>query len=169
MSLDLYLRNTDGDELKWINWLRNSFGLGNWAEDSTQGLNAQLHYVCNRWSYDEGEHIDRAEFKRVVMQYWEQIKGLKEGYFYFDLLAYITIIQPKFLHFPVHDVFGTPRINGSKFTVGKDKLMIPMEHFKAPVFNLPNCSLEDYKQWFLELVEFAVLLQDPTTRFYCSN
>jgi hypothetical protein len=172
MSLDMYLFDDDG-EVMGLNWLRNSFGLIYWAEDNT-GLakgrdELSIWDVCNQWSYDEGENIDRKLFQDVVLAYWEKVKNLKQSYFFFDLPAYRHFVEGKQRYMPNKRFLDGLHITGEKYA-DDGRLMIPVEHFSHSAFNMGSeCSTERYKKWFGQLVEFAERLQDKELRFYCSN
>ena len=183
MSLDIALY-TDDPELPEVemNWLRNPFGLRDWAEDNYRIATGagereiDLYHVINHWNYDRAEQVDRPLFKRVVDEYGAVLSGLDRGYFVFDLSGYIQFVEPHLslinreYIIPSAPEIGT-RIAGSKY-VGKgacSRLAIPQEHFAPRAFNLGRCTLDRYKEWFGELVRFAELLQDERYRFYCSN
>lgn len=176
MSLDISLCNKDDDsDYVSMNWLRNPFGLERWAEDNFKyatkdfaipvTLSASLWDVCNKWSYDDSEHVDRALFKHVVDVYNIEIKQLKVGYFWFDIYSLMQFVVPDYSRFPKDPRWN--RILGSHFH--EDKLGIPQEYFGRVCGGEKYCALSYYKKWFGELVEFAELLQDPAYVFYCSN
>lgn len=177
MSLDIAL--LDGEEsVAEMNWLRNPFGLQQWAEDNYQiatgagSRNIDLHYVTNHWAYDKNLPVDRVEFKRVVDEYAAVIEKLTDSYFVFKLSGYIQFVEPHLKLFPRENVidsspkFGT-RIVGSKYH--GDRIAIPQAHFWRNEFNLGDCTLAGYQAWFGELVNLANLLQEPRYRLYCSN
>ena len=169
MSLDLSV-TVDG-ETREMNWLRNPFGLCDWAEDNVKpGTRQSLYYVCNHWSYNKSQRVNKKLFLDVVLAYSEAIKVLEKGYFVFDLPSYRQFVEPNIKHLPTDTmVFTTARrIVGSKYD-DKLRLMIPMEYFSHSVFNIRWCKLADYQAWFQELVELAELLQQPRAKFYCSN
>lgn len=176
MSLDISL--FDGNyEVMSMNWLRNPFGLCNWAEDNvceiglSKGINVKhsLWHVINTWSYNKSENIDRRAFLNIVKAYWYIIKEIKQGYFFFTLSSYRQFIKPHEESLPGHWIMEIYHIDGSKYTKEKEVLMIPMEHFSHPCFYLSHCSLEDYKRWFDTLGIFALKLQNEKYKFYCSN
>ncbi|MCJ7634853.1 hypothetical protein MUP77_21000, partial [Candidatus Bathyarchaeota archaeon] len=155
-----------------MNWLRNPFGLCNWAEENTKTLLHKvksLWYVCNHWNYGKASRVNRRLFLEVVLAYSERISSLAEGYFYFDLPEYRQFIEGKANFMETTPLFSElTHIEGSKYDEQR-RLMIPMWQFEHPSFNLGKCSLAGYQNWFNELVEFARLLQDKAYRFYCSN
>jgi len=165
----------DGNEVSEINWLRNPYGLCNWAEDNiddpdTESLGT-LYYVCNYWAYDGEAYIDRQLFRAVVLKYFYAIRRLKEGYFFFNLPEYRQFIEGKLEFMKTEDSpLGLPRrIVGSRYD-HRGRLAIPMQQFADPVFDLGGLhTLDHYKTWSKELVDFAELLQDPNNEFYCSN
>lgn len=182
MSLDLYLydRETD-EEVAWVNWLRNPFGLCNWAMDNVDhdlGASITLHRVCNMWSYDKGDDINRELFKTVVDDYGRCVMELKCGYFCFDdwgkALANFTsgnwsapTCPDRWWPFDyLNDHKDVINLNG--------KLAIPQEWFSNPMQSDPfypawDASLVAYQAWYRQLMDFANLLQDDRYRFYCSN
>lgn len=170
MSLDISLSKNE-EEVISMNWLRNPFGLERWASDNTNlNFKKDLWYVCNHWNYDKSSRVNRQMFQEVVLQYWEVVKELKDGYFYFDLPAYQQFVEPNKKYMELN--FNNLGIKGERYNTDKQddrRLAIPMWQFKHPEFHLQNCSLEYYKNWFNELVEFAELLQDKSYAFYCSN
>ena len=173
MSLDISV-SKDGEELASINWLRNPFGLEQWAErnvgDKVSNFGITLYDVCNNWAYDEAKNVDRKLFKDIVDLYWEEIKRLEIGYFFFNFREFLNFI-PGLNGFP-KDVpeFGSV-LKISKAVWKGDLYGIPQEYFyDNSRYHLgSNYSLRFYKSWFKELVDIAELLQDPETEFYCSN
>lgn len=177
MSLDIALYDSEGNVITEMNWLRNPFGLCQWAEDNAHYLwqaepatNDQLWFVCNTWNYAKSEEVDRAHFKSVVDRYWDTLKGLEVTYYFFNLPAYRQFVESKIDHLPTNQLAFTDTlsIEGSKYDK-EHRLMIPVDLFKPSIFNLGNPSTEKQKQWMMELVDFADKLQDETCRFYCSN
>ncbi len=170
MSLDISV--TTSEEEVELNWLRNPFGLCNWAEDNVHPKTRRsLWYVCNHWSYKKSCRVNRPLFQEVVLAYWEQIKRLKQGYFVFDLPSYRQFIEPNISHLPTEspNPFSSVRwIKGSKYTNDR-RLMVPMEHFDSSVFHLSVPRLGSYQDWFKRLVYAAELLQQTSAKFYCSN
>ena len=172
MSLDLYLC-TDTEEIASMTWLRNPFGLCQWAEDNFGG-DGMLAFVCNQWAYDKCEEIDRAMFKRVVDEYWERIKQAPTSYFWFNETQYNQFLRPYESYF-VKDIVGG--IRGRLVTIDNRK-GIPISYFDKP--DLPAClnlkrssqssTIKDnYDSWFHELVIFAKKLQNQEYKFYCEN
>lgn len=183
MGLDISLYDGEGEVVS-MNWLRNPFGLRDWAEDNYQIATGtfgkpddvpDLWYVINHWNYAEGVNVDRALFKSVVDEYWSVLRGIEEGYFCFTLSGYINIIEPHRGALPSENIiagdsrFGR-KIIGAKY-VGErsERIAIPQRLFTSPVWNLGRRGLPDYLAWFHELVTFAEKLQDTRYRFYCSN
>jgi len=167
MSLDIALYNSADEEVAAMNWLRNPFGLCQWAEDNVGDGEQSLYFVCNAWTYDEAVNVNRVFFKRVVDAYWERIQVLERGYYCFNLSAYIQFVEG--------NAFGFPRtkwrsIVDAEYAKDGTYIKIPMEYFVDPVFHLAGYNtLDHYKEWFTELVEFAELLQDESLRFECDN
>ena len=166
MSIDLHLYDGE-EEIISLNWLRNPFGLCNWAEDNV-GDNLRLHYVCNEWTYGKSDQVNRPLFKQVVEEYWARIQKLDAGYFFFDLSSYRQFVEPHIAAFPGKRLFDIWSIDGSKYDQ-RGRLMIPMGHFDRPEFDVFKPSLEGYREWFSELVRFAEKLQNEKHRFYASN
>ena len=173
MSLDLHLYDKNTDEVAHMNWLRNPFGLCQWAEDNVEPSNPTLFEVCNKWAYNKGKNVDRPQFRRVVLEYWERIKKLEHGFFKFSSLSqYRQFVEPiihlmprrKLSYSDAMEIVGEKRDANSVY--------IPMEHFNVKDDwdgRNNHYTLEKYKEWFKELVEFAELLQDKDLEFYCSN
>lgn len=174
MSLSISIRNPlTGDE-RSMNWLRNPFGLCQWAEDNYEYRtkqrppeHEQLSHVCNAWSYSKCEQIHRPLFKRVVENYWEVLAGLECGYYFFNATMLIVHVVPNWHFLPLVSSWSSIRPEGM-VTFG-DRVGIPVEHFAHSSFHLPNASLARCKAWYEELLEFAELLQDRDYEFYCSN
>ena len=161
MSLDISI-SRNGETLAEINWLRNPFGLCQWAEDNTITPDSPygLHYVCNAWAYGRSSQIDRKLFLTVVLDYWQQVQKLKHGYFWFAPRQYQQFVMP-------YAQFLSSR-DGIKES--KMRTAIPMEHFSHAAFDLGGAhTLEAYKNWFARLAHIAELLQSPDVDFYCSN
>ena len=167
MSLDLTLYDKNDEEVNWINWLRNPFGLERWAEANTKmadKLPLSLYEVCNKWNYDKSAEIDRKLFKEIIDKYWEEVQKLERGYFFFDIASYRQFVEPYNNLIPKNK-WGN--YIDAKYEDGEIK--IPMEYFEPKEFNLGRVSLENYKKWFKELVVFAEELQNEEYRFTCSN
>lgn len=190
MSLDISLHekrltpptefDTLGAEVVSMNWLRNPYGLCNWAEDNFEALgmkvakNESLWYVINHWNYEKAPKVNRVLFKSVVDQYWRVIQKIDKGYFFFDINAYMQFVEPHVDLLPKEriEILHENRIKGLNHEL-KHHVGIPMEYFNLECFNLGiekfKTPLEHYKNWFLELVQFADKLQDKSLTFYCSN
>lgn len=173
MSLDLYLY-TETEEIASLNWLRNPFGLCQWAEDNFGG-EGLLTLVCNQWAYDKCEEIDRRLFKSVVDDYWSRISIHITSYFWFNEAQYNQFLKPYEGYFLLDIVGG---IAGRMQTVDNKK-GLPLSYFDKD--NLPD-SLnlkrrhssdstikEIYINWFKQLVDFADKLQNKEYKFYCEN
>lgn len=190
MSLDIDLEDEHGNEVASMNWLRNPFGLERWAEgnvgdkfklyNSKTDERVNLWYVCNRWNYDKGNEINfgrdkdfnRILFKEVVDTYWEYLSKLKCGYFFFSVPLYQQFLGNK--GFPL--LFDNDGWIVGSWMKNDDiaDIAVPMRYFEDNnIVDLGSIACKDilqgYKDWFLELVNFAVKLQDPDLRFYCSN
>ena len=174
MSLDISV-SKDGEELASINWLRNPFGLEQWAErnvgDKVSNFGITLYDVCNNWAYDEAKNVDRKLFKDIVDLYWDEIRRMERGYFFFNFQEYVGLI-PYYHGFPVEKPNWFDSIAEIKDAIWKGDLYgIPQEYFcNDNIFHLGiHFHLVAYQLWFKELVDIAELLQDPETEFYCSN
>jgi hypothetical protein len=169
MSLDISITHKKSGDSMDMNWLRNPFGLCNWAEANVHPKTKKdLWYVINHWNYEKSRRINRKLFKEVVDAYWAEIQKLEKGYFYFDLGSYMSFVQPHLSELPVERLFDQDRIKGGVFA-DDGRYGIPMEYFNKPAFHLSDATLDRYKEWFSQLVEFAQMLQDKDYRFYCSN
>lgn len=172
MSLNLYLY-TETEEVASLNWLRNPFGLCQWAEDNFGG-EGMLYMVCNQWAYDNGANIDRTLFKSVVDNYWHQISESTTSYFWFNETQYNRFIKPHEKYFP-GGILG--RIIGSQVTPD-NRVGIPLSYFDKELpepLSLKRRHQQDstmkeiYVNWFKELVDFADKLQNTLYTFYCEN
>ena len=172
MSLDIALIDKDDNEVLSMNWLRNPFGLCQWAEDNTPHLTyhgKDLYYVCNHWAYKMGNRINRPLFKEVVDLYWAEIQKLERGYFHFDLPEYFQFVHQHYHLFPIVPGYQHIAIKDSLYD-NERRIAIPQEYFGHADFSLGNCyTLDHYKAWFKQLVDFAERLQDKNLKFYCSN
>jgi hypothetical protein len=154
MSLDITLTDRKtGEEIASMNWLRNPYGLCNWAEANYRYATKQpdpkkdLHYVINHWNYEKSSRVNRALFKQIVDEYWRVIKGLEKGYFFFDVWGYIQFIQPNLDLIPQEEsLFGTQRIVGAERL--DHEIGIPMEYFADRAFHLGKSGLDEWKAWF---------------------
>ena len=164
MSLEISLRKKgEGGVIMSLNWLRNPFGLEQWAESNTEIENTEienteherLRYVCNHWNYDKAKEIDKKLFKEVVDKYWAIIREVEVGRFVFDL--------PEYRQFVEGPIGKKLKYGDYKYRNGHTEIAIKMELFKDVL------SLDGYKEWFLKLVVFAEKLQEEDIEFYCSN
>lgn len=163
MSYDITA--TLDETTKSTNWLRNPFGLCQWAEDNVgeptsnfgERIEKPLYHVCNEWTYGDVDHIDRQMFYEVVVIYDDRIQDLDEGYFYFDLPEFVQFVAPNFDKFEISWLTDVDYID--------DKIEIPMEAFMpAERFGLScrraDTMLGDYQSWMGELVEIAEMIKD---------
>ena len=177
MSLDISLCDTDGDDIKSMNWLRNPFGLEQWAQGNFEYITKEcviilpftLWDVCNQWNYEKSSEVDRPLFKFVVDVYAGVLKQLETGYFWFDIYGANQYIIPKAHSLPFETMYGVSSIKGRVYH--KDSMGIPQKYCKNLFdFGSRNAhTLEWYNDWFNQLVEFAELLQNTEYDFYCSN
>jgi signal peptidase I len=166
MSLEISLRDKETDEVVMsLNWLRNPFGLEQWAElnvgeTGNSQKEERLWYVCNNWNYDRSKEIDKQLFKNVVDSYWVVLKNLGVGYFVFTLPEYRQFVE---------GLMGRNlEMKDYHYQKNHTEIAINMECFKNdPSLDTP--SLEKYKEWFHRLVVFAEKLQEPCMEFHCSN
>lgn len=170
MGLDLHLYDGE-EEVAWINWSRNPFGLERWAEANVAlaggaGTSLTLWEVTNTWAYDRAFEVDRPLFQAVVLAYQEKLVALPDSYFFFDLPSYRQFVEPHLRLLP-HEKTIYTRIVGEWYVEGK--LAIPVGNFAHQVFALSRRSHTHYLAWFEKLAEFARLLQDPTLTFSCSS
>ena len=163
MSLDISLIDKKtSEEVMSLNWFRNPFGLERWAEsnvgEKTDMLEeSRLWYVCNHWCYGESNNIDRKLFKQVVDEYWAKIQEIELGCFVFDLPEYRQFVEGKLKS-------GLDYFEGDfRYQEDNTKIAIRMDYFDDVK------SLDEYKEWFQELVLFAERLQDADVEFDCSN
>lgn len=174
MSLDISVTNKRTGDYLEMNWLRNPFGLCQWAEDNYLYVHKlervpeeeSLWYVINHWNYDKAVQVDRRLMLSTVQRYGECLTEMERGFFWFDLARFpqnlSTHIVPDKLHLPY---FGM----GYCINVyHNDKVGIPIEDTARSV-DLSHKTLADYQQWYWQLIDFAHALQDPDAQFYCSN
>jgi len=183
MSLNISLYDSE-QGLMSMNWNRNPFGLCTWAEtnynyrtESVLPDDQNLWYVVNHWNYDKSKDVDRQLFLEVVLRYALVLAELEQGYFFFTEAGLKQFIWPCIGVTAMLDVRAA---NPPYVTVGhkddKHRMIgIPMGQFADPCFGLsdthrPNAhTLEHYKEWFAELIRFAIALQNLTYEFYCRN
>lgn len=169
-----------GEEIISINWLRNPFGLCQWAEDNADPkIDFTLWFVCNEWSYDKSAKINRPMFKAVVDAYGEKVRSLNAGYFWFPVDRWPqTIEQMKSGALP------SPRnsdgwilehpLKNPNCVLRDAKIGIPQEWFSCTYRPHPlrwawDASLDAYRTWFGQLESLAEQLQDEQYEFYCST
>jgi len=191
MGVDISLLKWSGteneEEIESMNWLRNPFGLCNWAVDnyvywckkkydcySKNGKNNLLYHMLNCYAYDKGKKLDRKKFLEIVQTYYDLLNNIEEGYFFFDLNSYRQFIQPKYNTFLKGYNYGDFRtIHGEKYDkYNRNVLMIPQSEFVnyECVHSIKtDMSLSKYKAWMRELLDFAEMLQDESLEFYCST
>jgi hypothetical protein len=166
MSYDITV-TTDGTEHS-LNWLRNPFGLCDFAEDNVGDGKNSLWHVCNDHAYDDVDKIDRAEFLRVVEEYWDRLRGLERGFFHFTFSSYVQF---------QNDYAGCMRVQRShedyEWADDRAVLRLAAERFQ-PASNFSwsstgECPLDFYKGWFERLLNLARAMQDPNARIYISN
>lgn len=175
MSLDIWIRNeVTGQDLD-MNWLRNPFGLCNWAEDTylyetkyeSVPEEQSLYYVVNGWSYDESGKVDKPLFLEIVQRYGKVILNVNKGFFWFhrdkfpDNLSYH--VKPHHT-MEISNLLGTSNVQHYS-----DKIGLRMEDVTKFVDLGHKNGLADYKIWYRQLINFAEALQHPDSVFYCSN
>lgn len=165
MGLYIQLCDNNNQEIISLNWLRNPFGLCNWAEDNV-GVDNALWRVCNNWSYDKAYLCNRPLFKSAVDSYWANIQSKPAFYFYFTDKQYRQFVEPYLMFFPLFIHFeqtdGRIAIPLSQF----DRELPPKIHVRR---SNSKSLKQQYLDWFAELVRFAELLQNEDYSFYCSN
>jgi len=181
MGLDISVYNPETGESLEMNWLRNPYGLCNWAEANynyrtesrpDDESEQRLWYVINHWNYDKAEYIDRLLFLEVVKRYGRVLMELSQGYFFFTESALKQFVLPHLYINQLLPIYESPAV---RIDHPVKEYGIPMEHFGHPCFELssiyrPNAHmLQHYQAWYLRLVEFAEMLLIPGTLFYCSN
>lgn len=173
MSCDIHLfdRETKQTAMR-MNWLRNPFGLVQWAEDNAHHVwgkvpNKTLWYVVNHWNYKKSPRVNRPLFKRVVDQYAATLAEMDTTYFFFDVYDFRQFIQENMRLLPTEVGLSRMNIVGERMSNDR-RLMLPLELFKEGFYLSPSTHI-GYQQWFRELVKFASLLQDKRYSFYCDN
>lgn len=175
MSLDIWIRNeATGQELD-MNWLRNPFGLCNWAEDTylyetkqeSVSEEQSLWYVINHWSYGYSEQVDKPLFLEVVQKYGEVILNAKKGFFWFPLDKFPDNLS---YHVKPHHAMEISNLLGTGDVEYYGKQIGASMEQVAKFVDLGHLNgLEGYKDWYRQLIEFAEVLQHPDSKFYCSN
>lgn len=151
MSLDIHLScKSCGNEIKSMNWLRNPFGLIYWIKDNT-GID--LWHVINEHSYRNSHKVDREEFLKLAEAAYEAVSRLDKAHFkvqakdagYFGLsLDLADRVEDGYAFFPLCDSV-------------------------CQAAGLGHASLDSYKKWTEELLDFAKALQSDSVEYYCSN
>ena len=182
MGLSIHVSNEETGENLSMNWLRNPYGLCNWAEENynfqteskpDDESEQRLWYVVNHWSYGQSSQVDKALFLSVVKRYGDVLlNDLKQGYFFFPERSLEQFVNP---HLSLVPDMPIGRFPGVTVVQPEYKVYgLPMEYFAHPCFNLSNKyhpsmhTLQHYQAWFAELVRFAEVLQHPQSVFYCS-
>jgi hypothetical protein len=159
MSCDIYLRQKTGKKrvdtgeeitvnIREMTWLRNPFGLPMWIKANT---GVDVNRVINDHAYDKSGNVDRVEFLRLVKLANEKVRALESGFFLFDLNS--------------AQQFGVPVNHIIEIEGGEIKAQ--MRGYQGD--STSHFTLERYKKWTAELLEFAELLQNPEVEYYCSN
>lgn len=183
MSLDIYVSNEETGESLDMNWLRNPYGLCQWAEDNynfqteskpDDESEQRLWHVINHWNYGKSEQVDKELFYSVVMRYGQVlVNDLKQGYFFFPertldqfITPHLAVVTSALEKYPCVVVVRYP----------EDKVYgYPMDIFAHPCFGLSSKyrshahTLKRYQEWFAGLMHFAEVLRKPGSVFYCSN
>lgn len=181
MALDITVTNNSTGETKHINWLRNSFGLCQWAEqnylfalklDGVPG-NESLYYACNHWNYHTGHQIDKRFFLETVLRYGSILLNISSGYFFFTSSALDKTVMPN-AHLLTHPLTIQPVAFWNDYGSANRSLIayygINQEAFVHDEFHLfGKHHLSSYKLWYQELIDIAIFLQRPEATFYCSN
>jgi len=186
MSLDIGVSNARTGESMDMNWLRNPYGLCQWAEDNFAYAmerepveEKSLWYVINHWNYDKSEQVDKPLFLEVVKRFGDVIMMLDRAYFWFTEKSFEQFIQPYLSvlppssskEFKQYSFEGIVRYHLEKI----EHIGIPMQYLGHSCFDLSSKyrpdhhTLDHYKNWYQELIKFAEMLQDPDAVFYCSN
>ncbi len=183
MSLDISVTNKRTDESMDMNWLRNPFGLCNWAEanfnyatESEPAYEQSLHYAINHWNYDKADQVDKPFFLEVVKRYGIVLHQLERGYFFFTEKGLEQFVWPCVGITSMIEIRRGQPPDIVRVGRGEEKEYgLPMEKFGDPCYHLsdkyrPNAhTLTHYQDWYRELITFAERLQDPDAVFYCSN
>src|SRR6266516_7660671 len=168
MSLDISVHNPETDQSIEMNWLRNPYGLCNWAESNYLYVTKQepkktLWYVINHWNYAKSSRVNRKLFLVVVLLYGSEIMPLEKGYFWFDVGSFMSFVLPHMEKIPTENFIEQKRIEGNVFH--DRQIGIPMEYFGDPCFHLSDKyrpyahTLAHYQEWYQQLIDFARLLQ----------
>ena len=155
-----------------MNWPRNPFGLARWIEDNVKRSDTDLpsvNTICNRWTYSDSDKIDRELFLNVILSYKTGVENLERGFYYFNIQEYRCFVEPKsYLLEKSKTCLHTEEIKGLEYT--KDgRLRIPLDVYAKYPRAESYSSLEYYKKWYKELLDFAEQLQDKSLTFYCDN
>ena len=155
-----------------MNWLRNPFGLTKWLEDNVERPETDLpsvNTICNRWTYSNSDKIDRELFLNVILSYKTGVEKLERGFYYFNLREYRCLVEPKaHLMEKESKMLGGTDIKGLEYA--KDgRVRIPLEVYAKYPHAESHSTIEYYKKWFKELLDFAEQLQDKSLTFYCDN
>jgi len=178
MSLDISVYNPETEQTIEMNWLRNPYGLCSWAESNylyakKREPKKTLWYVINHWNYAKSPKVNRKLFLAVVMLYGSEIMALEKGYFWFDVGSFMSFVLPHLDMMPTENFMGQIRIEDNVFH--DRQIGIPMDYFANPCFGLSDKyrptahMLVRYQEWYQQLIDFAKMLQEPGTQFYCSN
>ncbi len=173
MSYNISVSSRDGGYD--MNWLRNPFGLCQFAEDNAGDGDQSLWHVCNDHSYEQSMNVDRGRFLRVVSDYWDRIRGLESAHFFFTFGAYVQF-APSYPDAMLLQPRGW-RSGESRWEEG-GRLAISVAEFQrydrqrgisngfawrgTPV-------LTHYKQRFENLLELANAMQDPDASIHISS
>jgi len=170
--------------VKSMSWVRSPFGLENWAESNVGHLidksdfdipsdQKPLNYICNNWSYDNSNLINKDLFFKIIKTYLEAIQKLKKGYFYFKNIKVLNNYIPKKMQMEIKKRTYKARIKiYEKIKIDHDMYIKLMEKYNDVdylFFNKNNYTLEHYKIWFIQLFSIAQLMIEKKSNVNIKN
>jgi hypothetical protein len=184
MSWDIDVHLPDGRHLE-LNWLRNPFGLCDFAEDNVGNGSMSLWHVCNDFA-DDIEKFDRARFQEIVHEYWCRLAILHRGYFCFSFRSYVQFVRnfPEAMHLDLLDFMEQdwawvgPRRHPTEVRIDVQRFSIYGRNADVRTTSPTNNQfgwdagsnvLDWYRKWFQELHEIASAVQDPNATITISN
>lgn len=149
-------RPSDDDVLLSLNWHRNPFGLCSFVEDNAGDQIGSLHHICNDHAYDRVKNLDRKKFLRIIKEYGQRLRAVKQAYFFFNFRSYVQFVEK----YPTAMLLSLSK----GFMWHESRIGIRVERFQSYGRKLgwiDEPVLGWYQQWFKKLAELVAVMQDP--------
>lgn len=181
--MGLHLAAITKKKRKELHWLRNPYGLGNWAESNYLFALQQndpleekeaLSYLFDKKRQEVLPEDERKLFLDIAVKYGSVLLNLKQGYFFFteSMIEHVVLSNSNYLAFPATVQPSAQWVQYHQLQ--KRELVayygITQESFLHSRFQLfDRASLRAYKLWYSEFLDLVLLLQEPEAIFSCST